>query len=91
MIRRFVMVCSVWVLMGLKGWGSELSPGNFSFRWENNRGWLYANDAPANAILKRISEVTGIPIVLVPDDHSRVTLSLSGRDLEKVVNSVCDG
>jgi C-terminal processing protease CtpA/Prc len=91
MIRRFMVVCSIWVLLSLKGWSSGLAPGHFSFHWENNQGWLYANEAPASAILKRISEVTGIPIVLVPNDHSRVTLSLAGRDLEKLVNSICAG
>ncbi|OGV41175.1 MAG: hypothetical protein A2X46_07440 [Lentisphaerae bacterium GWF2_57_35] len=73
------------------GWGSEVSPGQFSFRWENERCWLEANQAPANEILKYVSEATGIPIALAPGQDVRVTLSLADRDLEKLVNSISAG
>ena len=68
-----------------------LEPGSFSFRWENGRCWLQAQDASVRAVLKEVSATTGIPIITNPSDKSTITVTLADRDIEEVMRAVCSG
>lgn len=70
---------------------AEPEPGSFTFRWENERAWLHADDAPVNAILKEISEVTGIPIQIDESDEATLTVELEEMTLEKLIRRMSSG
>ncbi len=88
--RWLPILVTTW--LGLGGaMADQLAPGNFTFAWEQERCWLEANQAPVNAILRHVSETTGIPIVLAPANTSVVTVALGDCELEQLVETLSAG
>lgn len=67
---------------------AEFAPGEFVFLWEDDLGYLIANEAYLLDVLEEISLMTEIAIEGEVDEDALITADLRMKTLESIINSI---
>ncbi len=67
---------------------AEFPPGDFVFLWDDNLGYLIANEAHLLDVLEEISLLTEISIEGEVDEDALITADLRMKPLESIINAI---